>query len=465
MVMDKPGTRPPATNLPIRTRLLLGTILWISVALALTGVVLSVLFKNHVQRQFENELNLHLTQLIASVEVEANGNVKLDHQPADPRFSQPFSGLYWQINRPGEHDVMRSRSLWDASLSIGPHDAMESTTRATNMQGPQGQHLLVLSRQVSTSEAPDKPFTVTIAANTQGMEQAVKDWVYLLVIFLGILFMTLVLAAIAQVALGLRPLRNLEHAIHQLANGKKNRLEGVFPKEVEPLIDAFNQVLAQNDSMIERAQHRAGDFAHSMKTPLTVLANAAALHTGKDTADIELARIVNEQVSILRGQVNQQLQQARADAISVQRNVHTDVAPVIHQLVNTLKKIYADKHLHFVLNVPEGEIRFRGDAGAIQEMLGNLLDNACKWAHSKVQVSCFTHGTSILILIEDDGAGVPYPDLDKIIQRGVRADERTPGSGLGLSIVSELALLHGGELKLGKSVLGGLSAALLFPGG
>jgi len=446
----------------IRIRLLVGTILWMSIALLVTGVALAWLFNNHVERQHERELELQLTQLVANIEVSADGVLRLDHPLADQRFNQPLSGLYWQIEQPGRDIVLRSRSLWDSSLRLVASANLHMGSQFFKFTGPNNEKLLIIERKISASEAPDQPFWVAVASDTKPYEEAIQEWVYLLVIFLGILFLSLVAAAIAQVRLGLTPLRNLEQAVHQLAKGRIKRLEGDFPKEIDPLIQEFNQVLAQNDAMIQRAQNRAGDFAHSMKTPLTILANASNLPSINTPSDRMLATLVSEQVSVMREQVDQQLLQARKDAMLVLHSHQTDIAPVIRQIVRTIKKIHQDKALVFEVDIRSPTATFPGEAGALQEMLGNLIDNASKWARSTINITCFSDGTLTKILVEDDGPGVPESDMKKLTLRGIRADERKPGSGLGLSIVSELASVHGGKLTLGKSFLGGLSATITF---
>jgi len=452
-----------AARQSLRARLLLGTLLWISTALVITGTVLTVLFKTHATKQFDQELRTYLIQLVANLDVTADGKAFIRAQPADPRFNQPLSGLYWQISDEQNDDVLRSRSLWDATLDVSPELDQDGKQLVRTMAGPHAESVRLLEQVVRLSEAPTKLWRISVASETKNLDLAIKDWVSLLVIFLGILLLTLILAAIAQVILALTPLRNLQQALIELGAGRTKRLEGTFPAEVQPLVQEFNQVLNQNDSMIIKAQNRAGDFAHAMKTPLTVLANAATAELQKPMPTSELALLMNEQIALLKKQVDQQLLRARSDAVFLHPHVQTPIAPVVGQLIRVMKKLHVNKALSYVVEQNNLMLNFPGDANTLQEIVGNLLDNACKWAQSTVRIQIFCANQDLHIIVEDDGQGVPENQLNSIRQRGVRADERSPGSGLGLAIVTELCTVYGGELLLYHSALGGLCTEIVIP--
>lgn len=452
-----------AARQSLRARLLLGTVLWISIALIITGTVLTVLFKTHATKQFDQELRTYLIQLVANLDVSTDGKAFLKTQPAEPRFNQPLSGLYWQISDNHHHDVLRSRSLWDSTLDVSPELDQAGKQLVRTVVGPNAESIRLLEQVVKLSEAPGKVWRISVAAETKNLDQAIQDWVRLLVIFLGILLLTLILAAIAQVMLALTPLRNLQQALIALSAGQTKRLEGEFPAEVQPLVQEFNQVLDHQDSMIIKAQNRAGDFAHAMKTPLTVLANAATAELQKKKHPSELALLMNEQIELLKNQVDQQLLRARSDAVSLRSYVQTPIAPVVAQLIHVMEKMHIDRNLDFFLMQDDLSICFPAEINTLQDILGNLLDNASKWAHSTVRIKIFSENLQLYIVVEDDGKGVAADQLDKIIHRGMRADERVPGSGLGLSIVSELCAVYGGELILFTSDLGGLGAKISLP--
>lgn len=447
----------------LRTRLLIGTLLWISIALFITGTALAILFKNHATQQFDQELRTHLTQLVANLNVSDEGKPLLRTQPADARFMQPLSGLYWQISDEAQRDILRSRSLWDAKLDFSPKVTRDGKQSIREVIGPKGENVRLLEQVVKISEAPDDLWRISVASETNSLDHAIEDWVKLLVLFLGILLLTLIIAAVAQVFLALSPLRNLQQALIKLGAGHTKRLEGDFPVEIRPLVQELNQVLSQNEAMLVRAQNRAGDFAHAMKTPLTVLSNAAETELKSHSSQSGLAMLMTEQIALLKNHVDEQLLRARSEAVSVKSHSQTIIEPVVDQLIRVMKKIYADKNLSFTIEQRDRTLYFPADANTLQEILGNLLDNASKWAKSKVQIKIFRHHQQLHIAVEDDGRGVPVAQLNKIRQRGVRADERTPGSGLGLSIVTELCSVYGGELILYTSALGGLGAEISIP--
>lgn len=452
-----------AARQSLRARLLLGTVLWISIALVITGTVLTVLFKTHATKQFDQELRTYLIQLVANLDVSTDGKAFLKTQPAEPRFNQPLSGLYWQISDIHHHDVLRSRSLWDSTLDVSSELDQDGKQLVRTIVGPNAESVRLLEQVVKLSEAPGKVWRISVASETRNLDQAIQNWVRLLVIFLGILLLTLILAAIAQVILGLTPLRNLQQALIALSAGRTKRLEGEFPAEVQPLVQEFNQVLDHHDAMIAKAQNRAGDFAHAMKTPLTVLANAATAELQKKMPPSELAILMNEQIALLKNQIDQQLLRARTDAVSLRSYVQTPIAPVIEQIIRVIKKMHVDRHIDFVVAQEDLTICVPIDKNTLQEIIGNLLDNASKWAHSTIRIKIYTENQQLCIVIEDDGKGVAADQLYKIMQRGIRADERVPGSGLGLSIASELCSVYGGELILFTSSLGGLGAKISLP--
>lgn len=447
----------------LRARLLLGTLLWISIALVMTGTVLTVLFKTHATKQFDQELRTYLIELVANLDVSGDGRTSLRTQPADPRFNQPLSGLYWQITNDHHQDVLRSRSLWDSTLDVSPTLDQDGKQLVRTIVGPNAQTIRLIEQVVRLSEAPGKVWLISVASETKNLDQAIRDWVRLLVIFLGILLLTLILAAIAQVVLALAPLRNVQQALIALGAGQTKRLEGDFPVEVLPLVLEFNQVLNHNESMIIKAQNRAGDLAHAMKTPLTVLMNAAEAELQNHTSHSALAILMSEQITLLKNHVDYQLLRARSDSVSIRPHIKTLIAPQIEQMLRVMEKIHADKALNFTVEQNDPTLSFPADTHTLQEILGNLLDNASKWAKSSVRIRIFCADKKLHILVEDDGHGVPADQLETIRQRGVRADERMPGSGLGLSIITELCTIYGGELLLFTSSLGGLGAEILFP--
>lgn len=456
----------------LRVRLLVGTLLGVSAALLVAGLVLSNLFREQVERQFLAGLRVHLDQLTASIDAGPDGQPVLATEPADARWRKPYSGLYWQVDGiEGERvapALLRSRSLWDTALSVPADVLADGEVHAHDTVGPDGTRLRVLERVVRPDERPATAWRLSVAQDTRELDEAVASFVGVLVVSLGVLAAALMAAAVAQVAVGLAPLRSLQAAVSALRAGRLQRLEGVqghFPVELQPLVDDFNGVLDQNEQIVLRARTQAGNLAHAIKTPLAVLSNAAAR---PDTPPAELARLVNEQVAQAQRQVNWHLSRARAAAAVGVPGVRTPVAAVVGPLVKVMDRVHAGRHLDFDDRTADSPLCFAGEEQDLQEMLGNLLDNACKWARSSVLVEVAAVDSAarprLQVTVEDDGPGIPEALREKVLARGARADEQVPGSGLGLAIVQELAQWQGGGLFLETSeALGGLRVRLELP--
>jgi signal transduction histidine kinase len=286
---------------------------------------------------------------------------------------------------------------------------------------------------------------------------------------LAVLGLLLGLAALAQVRLGLAPLRGLQRALAELRDGRQQRLvapdpDSPFPAEVQPLIDDFNQVLERQSQWIARARSQAGNLAHAVKTPLAVLANQAALHREAPGALGELARAVAEQVESAGRQVDWQLARARSAALAGGSGLRTPVAEQLDALVRVMDRVHQDRALAIEWDADPPGLAFLGEPQDFQELLGNLIDNACKWARRRVWVDAALEAGRLRLRIDDDGPGLDAAQREAVLQRGVRADEQVPGHGLGLAIVRESVALYGGELRLDASPLGGLRVQVWLPG-
>ncbi len=465
----------------LRWRLLLGTLAGLVLALVAAGFALSGLFADQAQRQFRSHLQLQLDQLTAAFEVDATGQPSLGSTLADPRWQQPYGGLYWQVDAPGRQGLLRSRSLWDSLLRL-PGDGLPSgQTHEHRLSGPAGQPVLVLERQVIWSAGPSPSPSPAVGARSTGqlpaaeaapgswrlivaqdlreLEAAQRRFDLTLAASLAVLGLALAAATGAQLALGLAPLRRLQRAVQQVRVGAAQRLEGEFPAELHPLVQDFNGVLLQNEQVVLRARQTAGNLAHAIKTPLTVLANAAA----QPRADLHtFATLVDEQVRSARAQVEWHLARARIGGSGVP-GLRSPVAPVLEGLLRVMRKVHAGRELRFDCDWEPDTLAFAGESQDLHEMLGNLLDNACKWAHDRVAVHAHAEGRRLLVTVDDDGPGLGAAERERVFERGTRADERQPGSGLGLAIVREVAQLYQGQVRLEASALGGLRASLELP--
>lgn len=455
----------------LRIRLLAGTLFWIAASILVAGWGLGNLFRQHVEAQFHAELRTHLDQLTAQLALDDQGRPQLTLPPSDPRLSRPYSGYYWQIDRitdpagsaKADVGLLRSRSLWDHVLTVPADAPADGEIHTHSVAGPEGKLLGMVERSVRIDDAADgKPrtFRLITAADERLMLEPVSRFSGTLWLALGLLGAGLVIAALVQVFVGLAPLRALRDALGKVRSGEAQRLEGDFPAEVMPLTAEFNSVLAQNAEIVERARTHAGNLAHALKTPLSVIANAAESQGNQGS---ELARLVIDQIGVARKQVDYHLARAQAAAATRVPGAKTPLLPVIEGLARVMHSIHAERQIELTVCPFPQSLHFRGEAQDLQEMLGNLLDNACKWATRKVELNVRSDGITLTISIDDDGKGLDAEQRDLVLQRGVRADLQAPGSGLGLSIVDDLANLYGGKVELADSPLGGLRAELTLP--
>ena len=406
-------------------------------------------------------MRLQLDQLSANVEFGDELSPRLLSVLSDPRLQKPYSGLYWQVDGEGVHGIglLRSRSLWDTVLTVPADHLDDGQVHIHRIGGPDGATLVMMERVVRLPDHPGLPLRLIVAVDEQTMEGPVREFVGLLVLALCILAAGLAAAVFIQVWAGLAPLRRLRRGLADVRDGRARALEGRFPDEVRPLVDEFNAVLGRDAEVVMRARTQAGNLAHAVKTPLAVLANAAA------EEDSVLARLVVEQVGAARRQVDYHLARARAAAAVQVPGVRTPLRPALEALLRVMQRLHPDRVQAVEWRGAAGDAVFRGEEQDLQEMLGNLLDNACKWAASRVDVKVSVNGQGLVISIDDDGPGLAPEVRQAVFERGVRTDEQVPGSGLGLGIVNDLARLYGGSVVLEASPGGGLRAVLSLPAG
>ncbi len=435
-------------------RLAAGAALWITVALIVAGFVLSGLFRDHVERGFERQIMLQLDRLAALSEVRPGGVVKLKRLLADPRFEQPYSGWYWQITS-DDGPVRRSRSLWDQVLDHTPVPIASGEVQRYTAEGPDNQILWGLRRNI-TLPGSGRVYQISVAADVSELRDAIRDFDSTLALSLTALGVGLLIAVVVQVRFGLQPLRHLRHALIDVRTGRATRLVGRFPEEVKPMVAELNALLDHNARVVERARTHVGNLAHALKTPLSVIANAASGAGG------ELGETVRQQARVMSRLIDHHLARARMVAAGEVLGVRTEVAPVAETLRRTLMRIYEDRNIAIAV---EGgaDLAFRGESQDLQEMLGNVMDNACKWARSQVKVTLSAADGRLVLAVDDDGPGLAPEARARVFDRGRRLDEAVPGDGLGLAIVRDVAELYGGAVQLEDSPLGGLRAILDLP--
>ena len=445
----------------LRLRLLAGTLAWVVVAIALAAWGLRGLFQDHITQQLQAELAAQLDRLSAAVDRTPDGQVSVGPMAADARLDQPLSGLYWQVDELGKAPrtaVARSRSLWDQVLRLPPAPTGYPAQgyRVLHLRDAQGHALLAVARIVQLPEKGAPRLRLAVAADTALIAEPIQRFTHLLLMALGLLAAGLALAVVLQLQLALRPLTVLRRRLTAVRAGRAARLEGNFPRELQPLVVEFNHVLAENATMVEQARAQAGNLAHAVHTPLAVLANAA------EQEDSAFAQLVREQVGNARRQVDYHLARARAAAVRA-TGLAIPVLEPVRALLRTMERLHASRQLRFELAPGAADAAFRGEEQDLYELLGNLLDNAGKWARSHVQVDVRREGGQICFLVDDDGPGIPEAERARMFERGVQLDERHPGAGLGLDIVRTLAETYGGSVQALESPLGGLRMRLWLP--
>jgi signal transduction histidine kinase len=450
----------------LATRLFLSASAWLVVILIITGIALSSLYRQAVERTFDRRLTLYLRTLVAEVATPGESVEKIAAALGEPLFELPLSGWYWQIVRVDDSSTppRASHSLWDSTLPDMQETGASLTATGVRLgyiQGPEDQALRIIERVADLGS--DGRYRIAVAGDATEIFDEIRTFnIYLAVTFLA-LTAGLLLTIIFQVRFGLAPLKRISESIAAIRSGHSERLEGDFPVEIAPLARETNALLEANREIVERARTHVGNLAHAIKTPLSVIVNEASVHP-----DDPVASKVLEQAEVMRHQLAHHLERARIAARLTMIGTVTDVAPVIEALKRTMQKIHRDRALEIKSQIHEA-VQFRGEKQDLEEMAGNLVDNACKWAHSQVVIEVLVdrnlrEDTSVVrILVDDDGPGLTPAERLQVAQRGQRLDETKPGSGLGLSIVGDLAALYGGRITLGTAPIGGLRVELVLP--
>lgn len=443
--------RPRARSLT--ARLTLVAALGALPILVLAGSALLWLFAERIERRFDAFLIAFQQQLIAAAEIDEDGAPQLTTRPADPHFDLPFSGWYWQI-RSGDRTLAQSASA--GPLQGGDLILAMPDEAAADLSGPGDTKLRAVARDVRLPGSEDS-FRVVVAGPHAEIDAEVTEFGMQLAVALGALGVAFLVATVLQVRYGLNPLRALRAALQDIRRGAAPRLAGEYPVEVAPLAEELNEVLAHNEALIQSARVQAGNLAHGLKSPLTVLNQELT------EIDGERGRILRDQVALIGDQVERVLARIRAAGPLSAATGRAIILQVLDDIVYSLDLIHRERSIRVTVDCP-GDAAFPGDAADLAEMLGNLMDNACKWARTRVQVTVASEVKRLVILIDDDGQGIAPEARAAALTRGARLDQAVPGSGLGLDIVRDLAELYHGTLGLEDSPLGGLRARLELPG-
>jgi signal transduction histidine kinase len=423
-----------------------------------------------VETSFDRRVSVLLTSVLSDAVDHSDFEPGTPKDVGEPLFEVTHSGWYWQIkpldNRPGH--LIVSRSLAGLTIPVPSEHGVEPNEREVrwaNLDGPLEQRLRVAETIYLFGEGKKaQRYSVAVAGTLGEVEASLRNFQTRLTLALALAGIGLLAVTLFQVRFGLLPLAKMEKGLAAIRSGATSRLDVHLPTEIQPLQHELNALLKSNQDIVERARTHVGNLAHALKTPLAVVTNEA-----RDDQS-PLARKVSEQAAIMADQISHYLERARMAArIGVIGRV-TEVRPVGESIIRALERIYHDKHLAFTVDCPAGT-RFQGERQDLEEMLGNLLDNACKWARTRVVLAAAPvpgsaangAGPWLQIRIDDDGPGLTAEQMAEPILRGRRLDETKPGSGLGHSIVADLAHSYSGKLELARSEHGGLCARLILP--
>ena len=442
------------------TRRMIGiAALWIVILLGVGGYALDRVLTTAITRNFDAQLDYVLTALIASSEIGPDGEVFLNRPPADQRFLEPYSGLYFQISGTGRQGTQTqsiefpSRSLWDRRLEVrGGHRDFNVHTYDTREF--EDEELRVLERDVRLPGSAVR-WRFQVAQNRDGLNDQIEVLRRTMVRSFGILGLGLIGLAALQAFYGLWPLRRVRRAIASIRSGEKSRIEERFPPEIEPLTEELNALLVHNEVQAEESRRHAGNLAHALKTPLTVITNAA---TAKAP---DLADTVCREATTMRRQVDHHLARARAIGRRSSAQARSEVWPSLESVERAVSRLYEKVTIDLA---GDKNAAVRVERQDLDELLGNLIENAAKYGGGRVFVTVETTPECVEVLVEDDGRGIPEGERISIFDRGARLDTGKPGTGLGLAIVRDVAQIYGGSVILEESEdLGGLLSRLKLP--
>jgi signal transduction histidine kinase len=427
---------------------------WITMLLGVGGLALVQVLDDTLTASFDEQLANNLNAMINAAELDEVGDVRLLRPLGDQRFAEPYSGLYWQVSG-GGHAPFPSRSLWDRQLALPPGNQDCRTPCKFESTQFAGETLRVIARSVRLPGAA-QPFLFQVAQSSRDLDRqkartrTVVGW------SLGVLGIGLIIMVGLQSIYGLAPLRRVSKAIAAIRSGEARRVEAQFPVEVEPLVAEINELLAHGEAQSEAARRHAGNLAHALKTPMSVLIGEAR---GRDDP---LARTIEAQVQVMRRHVDHQLARARAAGRRAASTARTPVWPSLDAIARTVGRIHQGKVLIDLAG--DREAAFRGEQQDLEEMLGNLIDNAALHGGGRVFITVEADADQVRVLVEDDGKGIAPDQRSRLFERGERLDTDKPGTGLGLAIVKDVAELYGGSVALDSSEdLGGLLVTLTLP--
>lgn len=430
-------------RLSLKSRLVLAAVVWLTAMIIAVGVSVPNQVFSYMVDDTKSQLTIYMDEISASLEADKTGNLTLTSTLSDPRFNRPYSGLYWSAKT--DKELLRSRSLWDKKIT--------SEKKEKEYFGARNEKLIYIKTTLYYPDY-DGPIEVIIGIDEQPIEDTVGSLMSQLWIILALLYFGVLAVIFLQVQWSLSPLTKMHKELSQLRSGEKTQLDQDYPKEVAPVVSDLNALVFHYQELLERARHHAGNLSHALKTPLSVLKNEIA------ALDQETQRYLQPPVEQIQSQIDYHLGRARMAGSKNILSVRANPSQRVDAISMAFDKVYAERGVTLI-NELDSDIQVAVDKTDLDEMVGNLLENAYKWSESIIRVHSETLAADdIAIIIEDDGPGIPDEKLKQAIERGVRLDETTPGTGLGLNIVSEMAHSYRGKLTLSRSSMGGLRAVL-----
>lgn len=431
-------------RLSIKSRLVLAAVVWLTAMVLAAGVTIPTQVYSYMVDDTRSQLSVFMDELAAQLEVNDSGHLSLTAQLSDPRFNRPYSGLYWSAST--ATSLERSRSLWDKRI--------EYREQNTSAHGARDEKLITLEKALYLPDY-DGPIYIIVGIDEEPIKRSLQSLIGQLWLILGLLFTGVLTVILVQIAWSLSPLTKLQKELAELKSGNKKRLEATYPKEISPLITDLNALLFHYQELLERARNHAGNLSHALKTPLSVLKNE--VRALEPNAQTRFEKPLNQ----IQEQIDYHLGRARMAGSMNILSVKANPSERVDAISMAFDKVYAQRDITLV-NELDSALNVAVEKADLDEMLGNLLENGYKWANCMIRVHGNQDKNNIRIIIEDDGPGIPMQQVAKVTQRGFRLDEATPGSGLGLNIVSEMAHSYRGQLTLEESKMGGLKATLIL---
>jgi signal transduction histidine kinase len=438
----------------LRFRLMAAAVIWIIVALTAGYFALSSIFATQVKGEFDDELHIHVQEVERITRFNRRG-AAVERLPfSDPRYEEPFSGFYWEVSA-DDKVLFASGSLQGKAIGPLPQDAAHPQTPTLyDIDGPSGP-MLVIAKFGPDAEGG---YRFALGTDKRHIDAAIHEFDETLLLSLGSLGAILLATVLGLISFGLAPFRSLARAMRDVRSGATLSVEGAHPTEVQPLVTELNTLIRGQRDALQRARAQAGNLAHALKTPLAIVSDEA--FQLEERGDREASKVIAEQSRAMQMHIDHHIARARAQAVSRLPGTRSDVAENVASIMNALGRLHAHRGIQVTQNL-DTHLRVAMDGQDFAELLANLVDNAYKFARSRIIVTAQPLDKDYLVVsVEDDGPGLPPQAREIVFAPGIRLDETRPGTGLGLSIVRDLLELYQGEIDLGASSLGGLSATM-----